>query len=80
MTDIDRLKEIIEEARLKGYATAFEEVYHADASIAAPILGAQGEMIGSVSLALSTLRYTAEQLETSFAPMILAAARSISFA
>ena len=33
----------------------------------------------AVSLALSTLRYTRAQLEASFAPMILAAARSISF-
>jgi IclR family transcriptional regulator, pca regulon regulatory protein len=79
VTDVDRLKEIIEETRLKGYACAFEEVYHADASIAAPILGAQGQVIGSVSLAVSTLRYTPEQLEASFAAMILAAGRSISF-
>lgn len=79
-TDIGKLKAIIEEASKKGYATAFEEVYHADASIAAPVLDSQGKMIGAVSIAVSTMRYTREQLETSFASMVLAAARSISFA
>ncbi|MBN9886934.1 IclR family transcriptional regulator [Salipiger abyssi] len=78
-TDIGKLTAIIEEARLKGYATALEELYHADASIAAPVLGSLGQVIGAVSLAVSTLRYSPEQLAMVFAPMILAAARSISF-
>lgn len=79
ITDVTELRAIIAEARLKGFATAFEELYHGDASIAAPVLGAHGRVIGAVSVAASTLRYSRDEIVSSFAPMILAAARSISF-
>lgn len=79
VTDLTRLHEIIAQARLEGFAAAFEEMYHGDGSIAAPVLGANGQVIGAVSVAASTLRYSREAMVSAFAPMILAAARSISF-
>ncbi|MGO4854016.1 IclR family transcriptional regulator [Phaeovulum sp. W22_SRMD_FR3] len=79
VTDIAALHEIITRVRLEGFAAAFEELYHGDASIAAPVLGAHGRVIGAVSIAASTLRYSRAEIVSSFAPMILAAARSISF-
>ncbi|RKF14152.1 IclR family transcriptional regulator [Roseovarius spongiae] len=79
ITDPKALREIIEQARLEGFATAFEELYHGDGSIAAPVLGANRKVMGAVSVAASTLRYRREDMISAFAPMILAAARSISF-
>lgn len=79
VTDPEELRAIIAQARMQGFAAAFEEMYHADASVAAPILGANGQVVGAVSVAASTLRYSREAMVSSFAPMILAAARSISF-
>ena len=79
VTDLGELRELIARVRLEGFATAFEELYHGDASIAAPVMGAHGRVIGAVSIAASTLRYSRAEMISSYAPMILAAARSISF-
>ncbi len=79
VTDLDALRTIIAEARMQGYATAFEELYHADASIAAPVTGPDGQPVGAVSVAASTLRYSRGEMVSVFAPMIQAAARSISY-
>jgi DNA-binding IclR family transcriptional regulator len=78
ITDRDALRGIIAQARLDGYATAFEELYRGDGSIAAPVLGVNGNVMGAVSVAASTLRYSREGMVDAFATMILAAARSIS--
>lgn len=79
VTDRDELREIIAQARLLGYAAAFEELYHADASVAAPVMGAHGQVVGAVSIAASTLRYSRDRMISGFAPVVQAAARSISF-
>lgn len=79
ITDRQALRDIIAQARMQGYATAFEEMYHADGSLAAPVMGSDDRVIGAISVAASTLRYSRDQMVSAFAPMILAAARSISF-
>ncbi|MCZ4354837.1 helix-turn-helix domain-containing protein [Roseovarius aestuarii] len=78
ITDLQALRASIEQTRLDGYATAFEELYRGDGSVAAPILGADGHVMGAVSVAASTLRYSRTAMIETFATMIVAAARSIS--
>jgi IclR family pca regulon transcriptional regulator len=74
---------LIEKIRLatkKGYAMQFEEYFLGDASIAAAIVDANGRPHGAVNLAVSSSRYTPEELEQRFAPLVVAAAHAMSTA
>lgn len=77
-TDPDRIMAMIAEARAAGFATAYEEIYHADASIAAPITRGHGEVIGAVSVAVTLARYKREDVPERFANLVIAAAHSMS--
>lgn len=68
----------IEMAASRGYATAFEEFYHGDLSIAAAVLGRNGEPIGAVNVGVSKARFTPEEAENRFSPLVVATALSIS--
>lgn len=74
----DALRDKIRQAAAQGYATAFEEVYLGDASIAAPILDHRGRPEGAVNVAVSCSRYTREEVVTRFSALIIAAAHAIS--
>lgn len=78
VTDIDVLMEGLAEAAEKGYATAAEQYFRSDLSIAAPILDRQGTPIAAVNIAVSRVRFTMEEAETAFSSLIVAAAASIS--
>src|SRR5690606_2142005 len=77
-TDPDRIMAMIAEARAAGFATAYEEIYHADASIAAPIIHPNGDVIGAVSVAVTLARYKREDVPAKFANLVIAAAHSMS--
>jgi IclR family transcriptional regulator, pca regulon regulatory protein len=62
----------------QGYATAFEEFYLGDVSVAAPILNARGRPEAAVNVAVSSSRYTHDEVVTRFAPLVVAAAHAIS--
>ena len=62
----------------QGYATASNEYFLGDLSIAAPVLSAAGRPIGAVTIGSSVARYTPEEAEARFAPLIIAAAQSIA--
>ncbi|MGW9333514.1 IclR family transcriptional regulator [Bosea sp. NPDC055594] len=68
----------IGQARDQGYATAFEEFYLGDASIAAPVLDHRGRPDGAVNIAVSCSRYSREEVVTRFSALIIATARAIS--
>jgi DNA-binding IclR family transcriptional regulator len=61
----------------RGYATAFEEHYHGDLSIAAPVLNPRGVPVAAVNVAVSRARFSPEEAETRFAPLVIACALSI---
>ncbi|MEP7207384.1 MAG: IclR family transcriptional regulator [Casimicrobiaceae bacterium] len=63
----------------RGYATAFEEFYLGDLSIAAAIVDRGGRPIGAVNIGVSRARFTPDEAERRFAPLVVAAARSISY-
>lgn len=76
-----RREDLIEKLRLsaaRGYATAFEEVYLGDASIAAPILDPRGRPEGAVNIAVSCARYSREEVAAKFSSLVIAAAHAIS--
>lgn len=73
----DLIKEL-EISRSRGYATAFEEVYHGDLSIAAAVVDRAGRAIGAVSVGVSRARFTPEDAEARFASLTVATALSIS--
>lgn len=61
----------------RGYATAFEEFYHGDLSIAAPVLNHAGTSLGAVNIAVSRARYSPEEAEKKFSSLVIACALSI---
>ena len=68
----------IERSAGLGYATAFEEYYHGDLSVAAAIVNPAGAPIGAINIAVSRSRFTPQEAEERFAPLVVAAAASIS--
>ena len=74
----EALRDKIRQAAAQGYATAFEEVYLGDASIAAPILDHRGRPEGAVNVAVSCSRYSREEVIARFSSLIIAAAHAIS--
>ncbi|WP_246776749.1 IclR family transcriptional regulator [Microvirga sp. VF16] len=62
----------------RGYATAFEEYFYGDLSLAAAILDSKGIPYGAINIAVSRSRYTPEEAEERFASLVVAAAHSIS--
>lgn len=76
--DREALLEKVVLARSRGYATAFEEYFHGDLSIAAPIVDNIGHPVGAINVAVSRARYTPEDAEARFASPIIAAAQSSS--
>jgi DNA-binding IclR family transcriptional regulator len=61
----------------RGYATTFEEYFHGDLSIAAPILNHSGMPVAGVSVSVSRARYSPEEVEAKFATQVVACALSI---
>ncbi len=66
------------EAATRGYATAFEEFYHGDLSIGSAVLDAQGRPLCAINIGVSRARYTPEEAEARFSPLVVAAAASVS--
>ncbi len=69
---------LLRKCRQNGYATAFEEVFAGDASVAAPVLNLEGRVLAAVNIATSTTRFTPEEAVRKFAPLAVAAARAIA--
>lgn len=74
----DELLAKIANSAVSGYATAFEEFYHGDLSVAAAITGSGGVPVGALNIAVSRARFTPEEMEERFAPLVVAAAGSVS--
>lgn len=76
-----RLRDLLKKldvSAARGYATAFEEFYHGDLSIAAAILDVRGYPIGAINVAVSRSRFSPEEAERQFASLVVGAASSIS--
>lgn len=75
---MDDLLKKLEISAAQGYATAFDEFYHGDLSIAAAILDQNRRQIGAINIAVSRTRFSPEEAVERFSPLVVAAALSIS--
>ena len=62
----------------QGFATAFEEYFHGDGSVAAAVIDAHGRPEGAVNVAVSLSRYSPDEVIERFPTLVVAAARAIS--
>ncbi len=76
--DMDALMAKLARATDQGYATAFDEFYQGDLSIASAILDRAGRPVAAINVAVSGARFTPEEAESQFSPLVVAAALSIS--
>ncbi|MGX5733229.1 IclR family transcriptional regulator [Bosea thiooxidans] len=74
----DALREKLRQSAAQGYATAFEEVYLGDASIAAPVVDHHGRPEAAVNIATSTSRFSHAEVVSRFSSLVIAAAHAIS--
>jgi len=74
----DALREKLRQSAAQGYATAFEEVYLGDASIAAVIVDHHGRPEAAVNIAASTSRFSHAEVVSRFSSLVIATAHAIS--
>lgn len=77
VTDPGRLRAELAEVRLRGYATAVDELEDGLSAVAAPVLGADGSVIASLSASGPTFRMP-ETAIAAVAERVMAAAREVS--
>jgi len=75
---MEDLLEKLETTAVRGYATAFEEFFLGDLSIAAPILDQNRMPMGAINIAVSRARFSSVEAEKRFSPLVVTAAASIS--
>jgi DNA-binding IclR family transcriptional regulator len=78
LTDRAAIRKRIHEARAEGYAWSDQECYRGDLSIAAPVLGVDGQPLAAVNISAPTSRWTLAELRLKLAPLLLQTARAAS--
>jgi len=74
----ETLRQKLRQSAAQGYATAFEEVYIGDASIAAAVVDHHGRPEAAVNIATSTSRYSHAEVVQRFSSLVIAAAHAVS--
>ncbi|MFB6219495.1 MAG: IclR family transcriptional regulator [Halobacteriaceae archaeon] len=77
ITDPDELRAELEVVRERGYAVNDEEEVARLRAVGSPILGANGEVLGSVSISAPTSRLDDEALHGEFAELVIEASNLI---
>jgi DNA-binding IclR family transcriptional regulator len=77
ITDIDALYEELEVVRERGYAFNIEESTTGLRAVGAPVIGANNEVLGAMSVSGPTHRLKGEWFETEIPEMILGAANEV---
>jgi len=76
-----RIKDLLKKLEISAsrrYATAFEELYVGDLAIAAPVLAQTGRPAGAINISVPRMRFSPEEAEERFSPLVMATALSIS--
>jgi IclR family transcriptional regulator, acetate operon repressor len=63
ITDPERLEEELAQVRARGYASAFEELEPGLVAVAAPVYGADGDVLAAVSVSAPTIRLSAARID-----------------
>jgi len=75
---LDDLVKKLRVSREQGYATAFDEFYRGDASIAAAVVAANNRPEGAINIAVPLSRFSPEAVIERFAMHIISGAHSVS--
>lgn len=78
VTDPRRIMELIEAAHADGYAYSDQECYRGDVTVAAPVIGEDGQPVGSINISAPTSRWTLEEMRGKLAPLVMETARAVS--
>ena len=77
ITDRAALQRDLRRARARGYATTRDELEEGLSAVAAPVIGADGDVVAALSISGPTNRLTPERIDA-LAPVLLAEARALS--
>lgn len=77
-TDTNKIRERIKRIREEGYVVTCEEYLLGDISVASPIIGESGYAVAAINVAVPTLRWDREEVESKMAPVVRQTAQSIS--
>lgn len=78
ITDKSQILDLIAQAADEGFAVASEECIVSEITVAAPIIGANGQVEGSINIATSIQQYSVEAVRAELAPIVTRAALEIS--
>jgi DNA-binding IclR family transcriptional regulator len=78
LTERRQILKRIEAAREAGYAWSDQESYRGDVTIAAAVLGEEGEPLAAINISAPTSRWTLAELRAKLAPVLLQTARAAS--
>ncbi|VTU37797.1 IclR family transcriptional regulator [Variovorax sp. PBL-E5] len=76
--ELGALERKLDRAARMGYATAWEEFYPGDLSIAAPVLDAAQRPVGAINVSVTRAMYTPDDAEAAFHSLVVATAHSVS--
>jgi IclR family transcriptional regulator, pca regulon regulatory protein len=78
LTDPKQIWKRVQAAREAGYAWSDQECYRGDLTLAAAVLGADGEPVAAVNVSAPTSRWTLPELRAKLAPLLLQTVRAAS--
>ena len=78
LTDPKQILKRIQAAREAGYAWSDQECYRGDVTIAAAVLGEDGQPLAAVNISAPTSRWTLGRLRSKLSPLLLQTARAAS--
>ena len=77
VTDKDQLRQILRDCRRGGYAAIQDELDYGIVSVAVPVMGDDGEIVGAINCSTATSRVTVEDMIDTRLPLLRAAVRDI---
>ncbi len=78
LTDPRRILALIEAVRHDGYACSDQECYRGDLTVAAPVIGADGQPLGAINISAPSSRWRLDEMRAKLAPLLIETARAVS--
>ena len=78
ITDPRRILALIEAVRHDGYACSDQECYRGDLTVAAPVIGADGQPLGAINISAPSSRWRLDEMRAKLAPLLIETARAVS--